>query len=132
MSSKPLFASREAVVMAQDSTPVTVDLDTGATRAGWPGDQPYETSSVDVERSERARELWAIDPRIELLAAASHGRVLAVAGDLGLLYVIGVATMRPVAVHRFDGPVEGVTLGLDGRAYTMDRATGRLLSVAVD
>jgi DNA-binding beta-propeller fold protein YncE len=59
-------------------------------------------------------------------------RVVAVAGDTGTIYVIDVATRSVVAAHRFDGPVEGIAIGLDGRAFTIDRATGRLLSVPID
>lgn len=124
--------TREAVVIADGAVPITVDLDSGATRPGWPSERPVQDSSVDVERYSYARELRLLDPRIELVTAARASRVVAVNGDLGLLYVVDIETLEPVAVHRFDGPVEGVAIGLDGRAYTIDRATGQLLSVPVD
>jgi outer membrane protein assembly factor BamB len=125
-------STREAVVIADGSVPVTVDLDTGATRPGWSSERPIQNSSVDVEHFSYARELWRIDPRIELVTASRASRVVAVDGDLGLLYVVDLETLEPVSVHRFDGPVEGIAIGLDGRAYTIDRATGQLLSVPVD
>jgi hypothetical protein len=123
--------TREAYVWAEDVRPATVDLDTGAVRFGRPSERPVQ-ASPDVELFGRARELWMIDPRVEVVTVTPTGRVVAVAGDLGLLYVVDLATMQPVAVHRFEGPVEGVTIGLDGRAYTADRETGRLISVTVD
>ncbi len=73
-----------------------------------------------------------IGPGAEAYAESSNGRAVVVAGDRGILYVVDLATRSVVDVHRFDGPIEGVTVGLDGRAYTIDRQTGALLAVPID
>ena len=46
--------------------------------------------------------------------------------------MIDVASRSVVAVRQFDGPIEGVTFGLDGRVYTIDRATGLLQSAPIE
>jgi hypothetical protein len=117
-----------AVVVADDGARVSVDLATWDVSA-YDGAARTVLGGIDAERRPA---LFAIDPQIETYALPSASRVVALDGDRGLLYVLDAATLAPVGFHRFDGPVEGITIGLDGRAYTIDRASGRLLSAPVE
>lgn len=63
----------------------------------------------------------------ELAKVSPDGRrVVVLAGDAGRAFVFDAVDRTMLYVRTFDGPVEGLTFGLDGRAYTMDRETGRL------
>ena len=59
-------------------------------------------------------------------------RAVVLAGDHGRLYVVDLTSMTLVQTIDVGSPIEGVTIGVDGRVYTMDRATGQLLAFPVD
>ena len=76
---------------------------------------------------------FSLGPLVEVVKRTPDGsHAVALAGDIGTIYVVDLKTRAVSAVRRFDGPIEGVTIGVDGRIYTIDRTTGRLLSTAIE
>ncbi len=121
-----------AVVWSDKRIPYTVDLDSWQITAGWSDDVQIGERGI-VHDADGRDDLYQLDPQAESFMVAPDGQVgLVLSGDRGVLYVLAGSSGAVKAVHHFDGPVEGMTVGLDGRVYTIDRATGRLLSVSVE
>ena len=53
---------------------------------------------------------------------------LVLAGDHGRVYVLDVGSGSLVRIVSFYRQIEGVTVGTDGRGYTMERDSGRLVA----
>lgn len=119
----------EAVVLDDSGAAVRVDLATWSVRDGKPQDGFFAVrSSVDVEYWP---DLLKVDPKIEAFTIAA-ARVYALDNDRGMLFVLDDTGLAPIAVYRYEGPVDGLAIGNDGLVYTIDRATGRLLSVRIE
>ena len=151
MRSVRIPADAEWITVLEGTRIAVVGNDSGAIAwidlASW---APYNPGLTGKDFNARSDELYVdpssggivgpagawsltISPYVEFAKVTPDGhRAVAVAGDTGTIYVIDLATRSVVATHRFDGPVEGITIGLDGRAFTIDRATGQLLSVPID
>lgn len=132
--------SRVAVVEAdEDGAVAFVDLERWTVMRGDGAAKRYVARAGEVAVS-ASREAVAGDdgmvrvgPALEVAKWAPDGRrVVALSGDAGVLYVVDPVTKTVVWSYGFGAPVEGLTFGLDGLAYTIDRRTGRLLAVAIE
>jgi YVTN family beta-propeller protein len=134
-----------ATVLNDEGRSTVVDLDTWAVRPARRGSLPAVIAmqshepTLDVRNVLRAPAAssfrWRLElgPATETVVTTPDGsRALVLAGDDATVYVVDLATGSVARVLRFDGPLEGVTIGTDGRGYTTDRATGQLLAFPVD
>jgi DNA-binding beta-propeller fold protein YncE len=142
-----------AFVMHENNIVATLDLNSWEVTDGMSIRGTRRTASfgdvfLDVPRAriagsasaqsadEFARESgWnlRLGPGVEAMAVTPNGaRAVVVAGDHGLLYVVDVTNRTLMQTIDAGGPIEGVTIGVDGRVYTMDRATGQLVAFPVE
>jgi hypothetical protein len=133
----------QATVLNDAGWSTTVQLDT------WKATRPHRgTVQTDVGARpalDTARNVlrapidsavqWsvALGRATEAVATTPDGtRALVLAGDDATIYVVDLTSHDIVRVLRYDGPIEGVTVGVDGRGYTLDRVTGQLFSFPIE
>lgn len=135
--------TRLVAIGEDDRVLMTFDLDAWApqasaleTKASWaPADAlPVAGGRVTVADSPTTEWSLALDAKLESARRSPDGRrAVALAGDAGKLYVIDLASRAVVAVRELGAPIEGAAFSPDGRTiYTIDRASGRLLSVSAE
>jgi hypothetical protein len=135
-----------AFVLNDDGRFTTVNLDTwtaGSPRKGGlpvvvlaqPADATLDVARGAIVAPMTSPDGWSLKlgPAIEAVATTADGaRALVLAGDDATIYVVDLTTRTVARVLRFDAPLEGITVGVDGRGYTLDRATGQLHAFPIE
>lgn len=135
-----------ATILNDEGKFTTVNLDTwtvGSARKGGlpivvleqPSDATLDTARNVVMAPAAALDRWSLElgRATEAVVTTPDGsRALVLAGDDAAIYVVDLVSRSVVNVLRFDDPIEGITVGADGRGYTMDRASGQLLAFPID
>jgi hypothetical protein len=144
--------ARRAYVRDDAGYFATIDLDTWEVGYGAPATVSRLVSffepSLDVDRGGIRYGAYAKEPDgsvdavsrflrlgagVEAMAMTPDGaRAVVVAGDHGRLFVVDVANGSLLRTIEAGHTIEGVTVGVDGRAYTMNRATGELLAFPLE
>jgi DNA-binding beta-propeller fold protein YncE len=135
-----------ATVLNDEGQASTIDLDTWTLRSprrgglpvvvlAHPNEAALDTARNVLKAPAVSPDRWSLPlgPATEAVVTTPDGsRALVLAGDDATIYVVDLTTRSVAQVLRFDGPLEGITVGTDGRGYTMDRATGQLLAFPVE
>jgi hypothetical protein len=135
-----------ALVLNDEGRFTSVDLDTWTARSPLKGGLPAMAlarptdATLDAIRNvlvapATSPDRWTLrlGRATEAVVTTPDGmRAIVLAGDDAAIYVVDLSTRTVTRLIRFDAPLEGITIGVDGHGYTMDRATGQLFSFPIE